>query len=433
METTFVLEKSAQQIQKDVAIWHPYCQEQIDERPLNVVKAKGAKLFLDNGDVVLDAISSWWVNLHGHGHPKIQSAIHHQLETLEHVMLAGYTHGPAEDLAKELLHVMGPQYERVFFSDNGSTAVETGLKGIIQQLYNQNINKHKILTFYGGYHGDTLGCMSLSEKGLFSRPFNRFLFETSQVVPPIESHLEKSLIFFEEQLKRGDVAAFVFEPWIQGVGGMKKHSLEGLDQMLSLCKEYQVLTLADEVMTGMGRLGPYFVTHLLQNKPDVVCLAKALTGGFLPFAATLFKKGFIDAFQSDQRIKGFLHGHSYCGNPLGCVAALETLRLLQTQECTDQKNQIERSHLEFAEKIKGHKALSRVESTHTLLAFECHVTESSSYFHPLREKLLRSFKKQNVLIRPFGNTFHVLPPYCITQVELKQIYLAIENVLEELI
>lgn len=404
----------------------------IDPPPKHVVSAEKASLKLSDGTTVIDAISSWWVTLHGHRHPFIVEAIHQQLNSLEHVMLAGYTHSPAEKVATQLAQLLGKQYAKVFFSDNGSTAVETALKASLQAHYNQgNHQKKTILAFKESYHGDTFGSMSLSQRGGFNKPFDPFLFDVAFVMPPRCNQEEQSLKQLQEILENNKVSTFIFEPMIQAVAGMKKHCIRTLDQMIKMCHEYKVTTIADEVMTGMGRVGPYFVTDLLENKPDIICLAKGLTGGFLPLGATIFKEGFFENFLSLDLSKAFLHGHTYCGNPLACAAAAASLELLQSSECEKQRDFIEHSHQEFLNCVKHYPTVKSAHVSKTLLAFEYQTPNESSYQNPVRNKLYEHFQKHQVLIRPFGNTFHVLPPYCITASELDHIYQSIEKILKK--
>ncbi len=432
MEAAPLLEKQIFKLKEEGFIWYPFTQALIDPPPKRVVSAENASLKLSDGSSIIDAISSWWVTLHGHRHPVITEAIQKQLNTLDHVMLAGYTHAPAENVAEELVQLLGTSYGKVFFSDNGSTAVETALKASLQAHYNKGHHQKKtILAFKDGYHGDTFGAMSVTQRGLFSKPFDPFLFDVSMIAPPSFQYPEQSLEELKKKLESNDVATFIFEPMIQAVAGMKKHCLKTLDQMIKMCKEYSVTTIADEVMTGMGRVGSYFVTDHLENKPDIVCLSKSLTGGFLPLGATVFRKGFFENFLSLELSKAFLHGHTYCGNPLACSAALASLKLLQSSECHKQRDFIEKSHQDFLAAVKHYPAVASAYVSKTLLFFEYKTKEASSYHNPVRNKLYEHFQKHRVLIRPFGNTFHVLPPYCITESELAQIYKSIETVLKK--
>ncbi len=392
------------------------------EKPIAITHAKGAYLYSDEGKSYLDAISSWWVNLHGHAHPYIAEKISTQAFNLEHVMFAGFTHRPAIELAERLIKLT--QMEKIFYSDNGSTAVETALKIALQFWFNtdSSTKRKKILSFKDSYHGDTFGAMSASGKNTFNRPFWDHLFSTETIDLPIAGREESFLSHLQILLSKEDIAAFIFEPMILGAGGMKLYSKLALDLAIQLCKKYSVLTIADEVMTGFGRTGPIFACESLTNKPDILCLSKAITGGFLPLGATLCRQKIYDAFLSASLEKALLHGHSYSGNPLACAAALANLDLLMTEECQIRRQKIIKAHQSFCQTFQHHPALLRCESLGTILVLEYASSNSSTYFNPLKQRLYRYFLDHQILLRPLGNTVHVIPPYCITDEELVYIY-----------
>lgn len=400
--------------------------------PLQIKEAEGAVIKTSEGEEIIDAISSWWVTLHGHCHPHIAAAIKKQLERLEHVMFADFTHAPAVALAESLLEILPQGFSRVFYSDNGSTAVETALKASFQYWHNGDpeTERKKAVAFRGGYHGDTFGAMSVSDRGLFTLPFQHALFETVYVDPPFPGKEEESLEQMRQALSGNQVACFIFEPIIQGVGGMRSHAAAGLDALLALCQKQGVLTIADEVMTGFGRTGPHFAIERLKHRPDMLCLSKGITGGFLPLGVTVFSEAIYERFLSRERAKAFLHGHSYCGNPLACAAGIASLELLCTEHCGKQRKHIEKAHLQFMDKWKGHPKIARIEVTGTILALEYVSMQKSSYYNTLRDRLFAHFRSRHVLIRPFGNTIHVLPPYCIEEQQLLKVYAAIEETLE---
>ncbi len=434
MERTALLEKATALIaEQQSSIWHPYTQAGDAQEALCVEHAEGACLYTKDGREIIDAISSWWVTLHGHRDAHTIEKIQQQLERLEHVMLAGFVHEPAMQLADLLLEILPIGYSKVFYSDNGSTATETALKIALQYWYNQDpqTKRKKVVAFKNGYHGETFGAMSASERSLFSGPFQHALFDVEFIDPPIEGSEEQSYRQLESLLAEGSYACFIFEPLVQGAAGMRVHSAQGLDRLLSLCKEYNVLTIADEVMTGFGRLGLNFAIDFLENSPDMICLAKSMTGGFLPLAATVCKKDLYERFVDTDRAKAFLHGHTYCGNPLGCAAAIATIERLKTQESYRQREWIEKSHIEFLEKWKKSPKLSRAQVMGTLLVLEYATTEKSSYYNSLRNQLEQHFLSQDILMRPIGNTVYVLPPFCITRKQLYKVYQAIEQTLEE--
>ncbi|MCK4934465.1 MAG: adenosylmethionine--8-amino-7-oxononanoate transaminase, partial [Simkaniaceae bacterium] len=373
---------------------------------------------------------SWWVNLHGHAHPYIAKKIADQAFKLEHVMLAGFTHPNVEELATRLLPKLPGKMEKIFYSDNGSTAVEIALKMALQYFYNQGIKKTKILSFKGGYHGDTFGAMSVSSRNSFNKPFWNHLFEVISITPPLQGNEAKSIAELEAALRDPSVACFIFEPLILGVGGMKIYEAKYLDQLLSLCKKLQVLTIADEVMTGFGRTGSLFACDHLLEKPDIICLSKGITGGFLPLGATACSMNIYEAFLSDEKQKAFLHGHSYSGNPIACSAALASLDLLQDANCFMQRLMIEKAHQVFCKNKKNHPKLLRCESLGTILAVE-YKTENPNYFSKLGRELYSFFLSKKILLRPLGNVLYVMPPYCVSKNDLENIYTAITQALED--
>lgn len=426
MEITKTISELDQQ-----CIWHPFTQMQTSLPPVPIVKAQGIYLYDEAGKSYIDAISSWWVNLHGHAHPYISEKIKAQADLLEHVLFAGFTHPPAVTLASRLLSLFRDM-SKVFYSDNGSTAVETALKMAIQYWHNKNpaTKKIKVVCLKNGYHGDTFGAMSAAGKNDFNKPFWKHLFEIESIEAPVSGKEEVSLTQMKKIVEEGKVACFIFEPLILGVGGMIIYSPEGLDALLKLCREHHVITIADEVMTGFGRTGTLFACDVLNETPDIICLAKGLSGGFLPIGATICKQHIYDAFLSDHLHQALLHGHTYTGNPLACAAALASLDLLLTHDCKEKITMITESHKSFVKKCRGHPKIRRCESLGTILILEYETKGSSSYFQPIRNKIYRFFLDHGILLRPFGNVIHLIPPYCILERELKFIYEKIEKSLE---
>lgn len=410
-------------------IWHPYTQMNTAPLPIPIAKAKGAYLYTEDGAAYLDAISSWWVNLHGHSHPYIAQRIASQALQLEHAMFAGFTHEPAVALGEKLAALTG--MDKIFYSDNGSTAVETALKMALQFWHNASSQKKKFLSFKNSFHGETFGAMSVSDRSVFNAPFQNHLFPSEHLELPTQGKEERFLTSVKRALESQEIAAFIFEPLILGAGGMKIYSAQALSKAMKLCREYNVLTIADEVMTGFGRTGSLFACDLLEEKPDILCLSKGITGGFLPLGATLCSKKIYDAFLSPSYSKAFLHGHSYTANPLACTAALASLELLLGKPCAVQREMIARSHKAFCKKYQSHPALTRCESLGTILILEYRSTEPSGYFNPIRDRLYCYFMENGILLRPFGNTVHVIPPYCITKEELITIYAHLALSLEE--
>lgn len=399
-------------------IWHPYTQMLTAAPPIPIVRAKGAYLYAEDGTAYLDAISSWWVNLHGHAHPHIAKKIAAQASTLEHVMFAGFTHAPAVDLAEKLTHLT--RMDKIFYSDNGSTAIETALKMVLQSWHNQGLKKKHFLSFKGAHHGETFGAMSVSGKTIFNLPFWDYLFPVKTLDPPQEGEEDQFLSDLKKEVQTGTIAGFIFEPLILGPGGMQPYSRSALNNALQLCSEHGVPTIADEVMTGFGRIGPLFACDALEHQPDLLCLSKGITGGFLPLGATLCKQKIYESFLSSSPAKAFLHGHSYTANPIGCAAALASLELLLKPECEAQREMIAALHQKFCAQYQSHPALVRCESLGTILILE--YKGNPGYFNPLKERLSSYFLSQKILIRPLGNVVYVMPPYCITEQELDYIY-----------
>lgn len=421
-------------LEKDARyIWHPYTQMKTAAAPLPVVRGEGALLFTENGDSYIDAVASWWVNIHGHAHPYIAGKLAEQARTLEHVIFAGFTHPPAVELAERLLQILPENQARIFFSDNGSTAVEIGVKMAIQYFHNQGVPRKKIIAFEHAFHGETFGAMSVSGDLSLNNAFHDFLFEVERIPPPFPGQEDNSLLALDKLLQKEEACAFIFEPLVMGAGGMLMYMPEALDQLIALCKKHGVLCIADEVMTGFGRTGKTFASDYLQHKPDLMCLSKGLTGGTLPLAVTTATQHIFDGFLSEDKHKTLFHGHSYTGNPLGCAAALASMDLLQSEECQVNIKRIEAKHQIFKNKIQVHSAVREVRQTGTILAVEFNTPEQTSYFNKLRDQLYHFFLEKRVLLRPLGNVIYILPPFCITDAQLDQVYTAIGEALDTFI
>jgi adenosylmethionine-8-amino-7-oxononanoate aminotransferase len=410
-------------------IWHPFTPLQGAEPPVLITSAKGVYLHAADGRAILDAISSWWVNLHGHSNPVISEAIAKQSATLEHVIFAGFTHEPAIELSQNLLSILPGTQKKIFFSDNGSTAVEVALKMAFQYWHNQDIKKEKVIALKGAYHGDTFGSMSVAERGLFTKPFFPYLFETSFIDFPDSGNEEHVIRQFRELVDKKNIAAFIFEPLVQAASGMRIYRPEVLDHLISYAQQEKVICIADEVFTGFGRTGKTFATNYLNNQPDIIALSKGITGGFLPLGVTACSEKIIAAFDSDKFDKTFFHGHSYTANPIACAAANASFKLLMDPVCRERITAIANKHSRFATSLKGHKKISNVRSLGTILAIDIHSPEEKAYGNSLRKRIYPFFLKRNILIRPLGNVIYVLPPYIISDSQLDQVYQAIEEFL----
>ena len=410
-------------------IWHPYTPMKVWPEAIAIVRGEGAYLIDEDGNRYIDAISSWWVNLHGHSHPYIAQKISEQAATLEHCIFAGFTHEPAVRLAERLLEILPGQMRKIFYSDNGSTAVEVAIKMSLQYWNNKGIKKKKLVALQNAYHGDTFGAMAVSGRSIFTEAFTDFLFDVEFIPFPGSGNAEKSIAALESILQKGDVAAFILEPLVQGSAGMCMYSPDVLAQYFSLCREHNTLIIADEVMTGFGRTGPLFACeHIAEPLPDIICLSKGLTGGALPLGVTACTQDIFDAFYDDDRMKMLFHGHSFTANPVVCSAALASMDLVLRPSCTESRQRIIDAHRSFAETIKTHSAVKEVRQTGTIIAIEIK-TDDPSYHTNMRDVIYRFFLGKKIVMRPLGNIIYILPPYCISNTELEYIYSCIEEFL----
>lgn len=414
-------------------IWHPFTQHQIDPYSIAIVKGKGVELIDEEGKSYIDAISSWWVNLHGHSNPYLNKKMAEQAANLEHVIFAGFTHPPAVELAERILEHTQNHYQKVFYSDNGSTAIEVAIKLALQYFFNQGMHhKKKILAFEHAYHGDTFGAMSLGTPSSFNAPFQDFLFEVEFLPDP--SKEEECLSKMEEILKgKDDYAAFIYEPLVQGAGGMNMYSAEALEKYLKIAHQYGLICIADEIMTGFGRLGKFFASDYVREKPDILCLSKGLTGGVMAMGLTLCQDKIYDSFLSEDRRKTFFHSHSFSGNPLTCAAALASLDLLEKSETWENIERIKQFYEKQVLKLKSFKNISNVRIKGTIIAFEIKNELDSNYLNPIRDKAYNFCLRKGLLIRPLGNTIYVLPPYIITDEELEKVFSILYEMIENFI
>ncbi|OKL38492.1 adenosylmethionine--8-amino-7-oxononanoate transaminase [Pontibacter flavimaris] len=410
-------------------IWHPYTQMKTAALPIPIVRGEGALLFSEEGHTYIDAVASWWVNLHGHAHPYIAGKVAEQLQTLEHVIFAGFTHPAAVTFAERLLQILPQGQSRIFYSDNGSTAVEVALKMAIQYWNNLGMPKKKIIAFRDSYHGDTFGAMSVSARSAFTAPFWPYLFEVEFIEVPTAGKEEESINQLKALAAQGDVAAFIYEPLVLGTGGMIMYTPEVLDQLMAICKQHQILTIADEVMTGFGRTGRTFASDYVQHKPDMVCLSKGLTGGTMALGVTSCSENIYEAFLHDDKSKTLFHGHSYTANPVACAAGLASMDLLLQPETQQSINRIVQRHAAFSQSIKALPQVLEVRQQGTILAVEFE-DGGTSYFSNLRDTLYSYGIANGVILRPLGNIIYVIPPYCITDAQLDQVYQTIRGMQE---
>lgn len=414
-------------------IWHPFTPLIGGIEPLLVESAQGVYLYLKDGRKIIDAVSSWWVNIHGHIHPAIAQAIADQSKKLEHVIFAGFTHQPAIQLAQNLMQILPKNQSKIFFSDNGSTSVEVALKMAMQYWHNQGIShKTKIVALDGAYHGDTFGSMSVGERGPFNNAFAPYLFHVDFIDFPSEENKNKLLTDFETLLATGKVGAFIYEPLVQGAAGMRMYSPEILEQLLTMAHEHDVVCIADEVFTGFGRTGKLFASEYMAASPDILAVSKGITGGFMPLGVTSCSEKIVEAFLSGEVSKTFFHGHSYTANPLACAAANASFDLLLSKDCQQNIERIANQHSAFIKKNRSNSLIKNSSSLGTILSLELETKEGTSYFNETRKKIYPFFLERNILLRPLGNIIYILPPYVITEDELNSVYSAIEEFLSTL-
>lgn len=419
-------------------IWQPFTQMQTAPPPLKVVKGQGVYLQLEDGRRLIDCISSWWVTIHGHSHPVLAAALCQQAQTLEHVIFAGFTHDPAEQLARRLLTHLPPALTRVFFSDNGSTSVEVALKMAYQYWQNLGEERTRFLGFAGGYHGDTIGAMSLGQGSSWWQPFRPLLFTTDLVDfpatfdddPDIEIKEATALAQIEQLLQHHQYAGVFIEPLVQGAGGMRMCRPQFLQALAVLVRRFNVLLIYDEVMTGFGRTGELFACLKSTTVPDLICLSKGLSGGCLPLAVTVATEAIYQAFASDDPAQAFYHSHSYTGNPLACATGVTSLELLEQNPAYQN---LEAHHQHCLDKwLRDHPLLEQIRVCGTIAAMEVKTEAASGYFNAVGPVLKARFLEAGLLLRPLGNTLYLMPPYCITPTELESVYQTIRRVLDSL-
>jgi adenosylmethionine-8-amino-7-oxononanoate aminotransferase len=405
-------------------IWHPYTQHKSMLPPIAIAKGTAALLFDEAGNSYIDAVSSWWVNIHGHAHPYIAEKIYEQAKKLEQVIFTGFTHEPAVRLAERLLKILPGNLSKIFYSDNGSTAVEAAIKMVIQ--YWRNISdtgqRTKILAFKNAYHGDTFGAMSISGRSIFTSPFNDYLFDVIFIDTPTTANLLEIKKIVSENAH--SIAGFIYEPLLQGAGGMKIHDAFLLDELLTEIKAHHIICIADEVLTGFGRTGKLFACDYLNHKPDIICLSKGLTGGTMALGATAASQRIFDAFMSDDKAKTFFHGHSFTANPIACAASLASLDLLQKDECKNQIDTLSGQQKIFCSQLQttsGKLQTKNIRSLGTIAAFE--ITEGiDNYLNNISSIITQQALQKGIYLRPLGNTVYILPPYCITGEQLSHVH-----------
>jgi adenosylmethionine---8-amino-7-oxononanoate aminotransferase len=416
-------------------LWHPYTQMQTAPAPLPIVKGEGVYLYTEDGRRLLDGISSWWVNIHGHSHPRLNQALIAQAQELEHVVFAGCTHRPAVDLAERLIELLPPGLTRVFYSDNGSTAVEVALK--LAHQYWRNLgepDRRTFITLHYAYHGDTVGAMSVSEASVFTDAFRPLLFDVRRADAPYcyrcPLGLERAncridcLGSLEAALQEAGpaVAAVLVEPMLQAAGGMIVWPSEFLGGVRRLCDRFGTLMIADEVLTGFGRTGRMFASEHAPVSPDIICLSKALTAGYLPLGATVATDAIFEAFLSEDRAKTFFHGHSFTANPLACAVALASLDLFREHDVLKRVERLESKLRAGMSPLAGLPGVGNVRVIGGVgiveLVSDKQTRKSDGYLDGIGPRLAARFLDRGLLLRPLGNVVYFMPPYCITDDEV---------------
>ena len=409
-------------------LWHPLTQHKTHSKHIAITKAKGALLFDENGNSYIDGIASWYTCMYGHCNPYIIKKITQQLETLDQVVFSGFTHQPAVEMSEKLMTILPGNQEKIFFSDNGSTSVDISIKMAFQYHFNRGEKRSKIIALEDAFHGDTFGAMAVSGLSVYNGPFEDFLLHIDRVGVPTEETFVQIKENFTNLVKSNDVAAFIFEPLVQGAAAMKMYAAKYLDELIGIAKKHGVLCIADEVMTGFGKTGKYFASDYLVHKPDIMCLSKSLTGGVVPMALTTCSQKVYNAFYDDKIDKGFFHGHTYSANPMGCTAISAGIDLLTSEVMQQNSIRIQQRHSTFNEKIKRHSKVKSTRQTGIILAIDLDIPMKR--YGNLRDKLFAFFMDLGVCLRPLGNTIYILPPFIISDQELDQIYSSIERALE---
>ena len=411
-------------------LWHPYTQHKTASAPIAITKGKGALLWDENGKEYIDAIASWWVNPYGHSNTFIAEAIYKQLTTLEHVLFGGFTHEPAVEVAEKLVTILPNNQQKLFFSDNGSTAVEIAIKVALQYFFNKGEKRTTIIAFENAFHGDTFAAMAASGISLFTDAFQGMFIHVVRIPVPVVGQEEVSFSALAKALKNYNCAGFIFEPLVQGAAGMVMYEPAALDTLIQMCKANNVLTIADEVMTGFGKTGKTFASDYLVEQPDMMCLSKALTGGTIPMAITTFTQEIFDAFYDEDINKALFHGHTFTANPTGCAAALASLELLQTPEMQANLVRVNAKHLAFEKRVQSHPKVVTTRVLGVIFALEIKTESAASYYGNLRNKLYNFFIENGMILRPVGNIVYILPPYVITDEQLEKVYQVVESALE---
>jgi len=401
-------------------VWHPFTQHGLNEPIPLVERSEGAALFTADGRRIVDAISSWWVTTHSHRHPRIVAAIREQIEKLDQIIFAGWTHEPAEALARGLTEIMPAELKHVFYSDSGSTSVEVALKMALGYWLNRGEPRHRILTLEHGYHGDTIGGMSVGARGVYNQAYTPLLFDVGTL--PFPAGEGQNMLDALEAACREKPAALIVEPLVLGAGGMLFYEARVLAGMRAICARHDVLFIADEVMTGWGRTGTLLACEQADVVPDILCLSKGLTGGVIPLAVTMATAPIFDAHLSTDKARMFFHSSSYTANPIACAAALANLAVWREEPVRERIATLaarQEARILALEGVRNARALGTIAA--------CEIGGGEGYLAEIGPALAAHFRERNLLVRPMGNTVYVMPPYCIDEADLDRIYVAIQE------
>lgn len=411
---------------KPSPVWHPFTQHGLEQPFKRIVRTEGSSLIDEDGQRIFDGICSWWVITHGHRHPAIMSAIRETTDNFDQIIFAEYSHEPAEALASGLIELAPPGLTHVFYSDSGSTAVEVAIKMALGYFHHRGERRTSVVVMEHSYHGDTVGAMSVGERGVFNAPYRPLLFDVGRLPFPAPGQEQQTLDALEQFCRGGDVAAVLVEPLILGAGGMKLYHPSVLAEIAAIARRSGTLLIADEVMTGWGRTGTLFACEQAGITPDILCTSKGLTGGALPLAATLSKPEIFEAHRSTDRSRTFFHSSSYTANPIACAAALANLDIWRQEPVTAQIAALAGMQGENLARFQNDPRFSEVRQIGTITALDL-ATDATGYLSDVGPRLRRLFRERGLLLRPLGNVIYLMPPYCTSAEELDRAYAAIDE------
>ncbi len=411
-------------------LWHPITQHYSAPDNLVIKRAKGVFLYDEIGNRYIDGFASWYTCMYGHCNDYIARKAQESLQRFSHVPFVGLTHEPAIKFSEALIKILPKNQQKIFFSENGSTAVDLALKIALQYFHNQEVNRTKIIAFEGAFHGDTFGAMSVSNSPIYHRAFEDFFIEVIHIPVPNQENFEEVKTQFSHYILTNTIACFIYEPLVQGANVMKMYQIPFLDKLIQIARSRGTICIADEVMTGLGKTGKYFASDYLKNKPDMICLAKSLTAGLSPMAVTTCTQRIYDAFLYKEITKGFMHAHTYSASPLGCTVAKAGIDLLLSEEIQSNISRIAQKHQTFLHEIEPHPMIENARTLGVILAFELKV--SATRYGSKRNEWYRFFMNNGIFLRPLGSTIYLLPPFVIDNESLDWIYSAIKKLLESM-